>query len=175
MSIRKRIKVVITSRPQIPMKSYFPDLVDIPLDSNTRNDIVNYVHASVLELKKRHFPTELRQEIQDARIEGSNGMFLWVDLILYDLKTSARTSQHAIQNMLKTLPKSLPNLYEKISLGIQCEYLELANSILRWVVWAERPFTLEELKIAIAIQPGHRSMSDFLSCVSWMLLKFNSH
>jgi hypothetical protein len=165
MSIRKRIKVVITSRPQIPMTSYFHDLVEISLDSNTQNDIVNYVHDSVLELQKRHIPTELRQEIQDALIEGSNGMFLWVDLILYDLKTSSRTSQHAIQKKLKSLPKSLLDLYEKILLAIQPEDLELANSILLWVVWAERPLTLEELKIAIAIQPGHRSMSDLSGMV----------
>jgi hypothetical protein len=92
-------------------------------------------------------------------------MFLWVDLILYDLKTSVRTSQHAIQKKLTTLPKSLPDLYEKILLGIQHEYLELANSILLWVVWAERPLTLEELKIATAIQPGHRSMSDLSGMV----------
>jgi hypothetical protein len=109
------------------MRSYFPDLVEISLASNNKNDIDNYVHASVLELKNRHIPTELRQEIQDALIEGSNGMFLWVDLILYDLKTSARTSQHAIQKKLKTLPKSLPDLYEKILLAIQPEDLELAN------------------------------------------------
>jgi hypothetical protein len=152
--------VVITSRPQIPMKSYFPDLVNIPLDSNTQNGIVKYVQGSVLGLKKRNIPIELRQEIQGALIRGSNGMFLWVYLILYDLKTSSRTSQHAIQNKLKTLPRSLPDLYEKILLAIHPDDLELANSILRWVVWAERPLTLEELKIAIAIQPGHRSMSD---------------
>jgi hypothetical protein len=38
-------------------------------------------------------------------------------------------------------------------------YLEAAINIHRWVVWAERPLKLEELRIAIAIQPGHRSMS----------------
>jgi hypothetical protein len=68
------------------------------------------------------------------------------------------------------LPKSLPDLYEKILLGVQPEDLELANSMLLWVIWAESPLTLEELKIAIAIQPGHRPMS---VCPEWwrMILK----
>jgi ankyrin repeat protein len=141
------------------MESYFPDIVEIPLDSNNLDDIAKYVHASVLELKKRHLPIELRQEIQEALIEGSSGMFLWVYLILHDLKTSTKTSPYDIRQKLKTLPKSLPELYQKILLAIKPEDLEAANKILRWVVWAERPLTLQELTMAIAIQPMHRSMS----------------
>jgi hypothetical protein len=157
--IGKRLKIVITSRPQISIESYFPSVVKIPLDSNNLNDIASYVHASILQLKKRNFPVELRQEIQEVLIEGSNGVFLWVHLILYDLQTSSRTSPLAIRRRLKTLPKSLPDLYRNILLEIKPENLEAAHKILQWVVWAERPLTLQELAIAIAIQPGHKSMS----------------
>jgi hypothetical protein len=87
-------------------------------------------------------------------------MFLWVDLILYDLKTSASTSEYTIQKTLKSFPKSLPDLYKKILLAIQPEDLDLANSILRWVVWAERPLKLQELTIATAIQ--HRQASFYI-------------
>jgi hypothetical protein len=38
------------------------------------------------------------------------------------------------------------------------EDFEVSNTILRWVVWAERPLTLHELTVAIAIRPGQRSM-----------------
>jgi hypothetical protein len=133
--------------------------VEIPLSPNNQNDISIHVHASVVELKKRNFPDDLRKEIQETLIEGSNGMFLWVDLILYDLKTSRQTSPSSIRQKLKTFPKSHPGLYRKILLAIEPEDLETANNILRWVVWAERPLTLKELAIAIAIQPGHRSIS----------------
>jgi hypothetical protein len=159
-SIGKRIKIVITSRPQIPIESYFPDVVKIRLDSHNQNDIDTYVRATVLDLKNNNIPTELRDEIQDALIKGSNGMFLWVYLILYDLKYSGRTSTHAIRQKLKTLSKSLPDLYRKILLAIHPDDLEVANSILRWVVWVERPLTLPELTIAMAMQPEQRSVSD---------------
>jgi hypothetical protein len=144
--IGKRIKIIITSRPQIPIKHYFSTVVEILLDSNNQNDISNYVNASVSELEKRNFPAELREEIRDELIKGSNGMFLWVDLILYDLKTSSQTSGNAVRRMLKTLPTSLIDLYRKILLAIEPEDLETANNIHRWVVWAERPLTLEELR-----------------------------
>jgi hypothetical protein len=140
------------------MQAHFPDAVEILLDSNNLDDIADYVDTGVLELKNRNFPAELRKEIQEALIKGSNGMFLWVCLILYDLKTSIRTPQYDIEQKLKSLPKTLPDLYRKILLGIKLEDLEAANTMLRWVMWAERPLKLQELKIAIAIQPGLKSI-----------------
>jgi ankyrin repeat protein len=159
MSIRKRIKIVITSRPQIPIKSYFPDVVEIPLDPNNQNDIVKYVHASVLELEKRGFPKELRKKIQETLIKGSDGMFLWASLLLDDLKTSTQTSPNDIQHKLESLPQALPDLYRKILLAIKPEDVETVNNILRWVFWAERPLKLQELAKAIVIKPGLRSIS----------------
>jgi hypothetical protein len=157
--IGKRIKIVITSRPQIPIDSYFPDVVEISLDKNNLKDIADYVHASDVELKKRNFSTKLTQEIQKTLIEESSGMFLWVYLILYDLTKPGRKSEHAIRTKLKSLPKTLPDLYKKILYAIEPDNVEFANDILRRVVWAERPLTLRELTAAIAIQPEHRSMS----------------
>jgi hypothetical protein len=133
--------------------------VEILLDTNNRKDIADYVHASDLKLTKCNFPTELRQEIQKTLIEGSNGMFLWVYLILSDLTTPGRNSPHEIRKKLSSLPKTLPDLYRKILLAIKPEDVELAKDILRWVVWAERPLTVRELTTAIAIKPEHRSMS----------------
>jgi hypothetical protein len=141
------------------MKSYFPNVLEILLDSNNQDDISSYVYASVLGLKKRNFPMKLRQEIEEALIEGSNGRFLWVDLILYYLKTALKLSPSVIQQKLTTLSKCLPDLSRKILLVVTLEDLEAANNILRWVVWAERPLTLQELAIASAIQTEHRSMS----------------
>jgi ankyrin repeat protein len=146
--------------------------LEVPLDSNNQNDINSYVHASVLELKENKFPNEVRKEIQDALIEGSNGMFLRVYLILYDLKTSPRASLRVIRQKLKTLPKSLPDLYRKILVAVKPEDLETANNILRWVVWAEQPLTVQELTTAIAIQPEHRSMSDLSEIMQFYLEKF---
>jgi ankyrin repeat protein len=85
-------------------------------------------------------------------------MLLWVYLILYDLQTSTQASRHVIKRKLNSLPKDLPDLYNRILRNIKPEDLEVAKAILRWVVWAERPLTLHELTVAIAIRPGQRSM-----------------
>jgi hypothetical protein len=59
---------------------------------------------------------------------------------------------------LNSLPKSLPDLYSRICLNIKVDDVEAANNI-RWVVWAERPLTLQELAISIAIRPERRPTS----------------
>jgi hypothetical protein len=116
------------------------------------------VKSNVLDLQQLKIPIDLRNEIKEVLIKGSNGMFLWVYLILYDLQTSTQASPYAIRQKLKSLPKDLPDLYNRILRNIKPEDLEVANTILRWVVWAERPLTLHELTVAIAIRPGQRSM-----------------
>jgi hypothetical protein len=45
-------------------------------------------------------------------------------------------------------------------LNIKVDDAKAAKNILRWVVWAERPLALQELAIAIAIRPEHRSTSE---------------
>jgi hypothetical protein len=158
--ITKRIKILVTSRPHVRVDTYYPDVVEIPLDTNNQNDITDYVNSSVVELEQRKFPIDLRNEIKEILIEGSNGMFLWVYLVLSELKKTTDSSPFAIRKKLNSIPKSLPDLYNRILLNIKVDDAEAAKNILRWVVWAERPLTLQELTISITIRPEHRSTSE---------------
>jgi hypothetical protein len=158
--ITKRIKIFVTSRPQVRVDSYFPDVIKLSLETTNGEDISDYVHSSVEKLEQRKFPIHLRNEIKEILINGSNGMFLWVYLILYELKTSGDSSEVNIRNKLKSLPKSIPDLYNRILGDIKVDNAEAAKNILRWVVWAERPLTLQELTIAIAIRPEQQSTSE---------------
>jgi hypothetical protein len=158
--IAKRIKIFVTSRPHVRVDTYYPNVVEIPLDPNNLKDITDYVNSSVVELEQRKFSIDLRNEIKDILIEGSNGMFLWVYLVLSELKTTTDSSPFAIRKKLNPLPKSLPDLYNRILVNIKVDDAEAAKNILRWVVWAERPLTLQELAISIALRPDHRSTSE---------------
>jgi hypothetical protein len=158
--VTKRIKILVTSRPHVRVDTYYPDVVEIPLDTNNQNDTTDYVNSSVVELEQRKLPIDLRNEIKDILIKGSNGMFLWVYLVLSELKTTTDSSPFAIRKKLNSIPKSLPDLYNRILLNIKVDDAEAAKNILRWVVWAERPLTLQELTISITIRPEHRSTSE---------------
>jgi ankyrin repeat protein len=158
--ITKRIKIFVTSRPQVRVDSYFPDVIKLSLETKNGEDISDYVHSSVEKLEQRKFPIGIREDIQKVLIKESNGMFLWVYLILYELQTSEDSSEFNIRNKLKSLPKSIPDLYNRILGDIKVDNAEAAKNILRWVVWAERPLTLQELTIAIAIRPKQHSTSE---------------
>jgi hypothetical protein len=167
--VTKRIKIFLTSRPHVRVDTYYPDVVEIRLDNNNQNDITDYINSSIVELEHRRFPIDLRNEIKDILIEGSNGMFLWVYLVLSELKTTTDSSPFTIRKKLNSLPKSLPDLYNRILFNIKVDDAEAARNILRWVVWAERPLNLEELAISIAIRPEHRSTSELCEMIRFDL------
>jgi hypothetical protein len=157
--VTKRVKIFVTSRPHVRIDTYYPDVVEIHLDTNNQNDITDYVNSSIVELEQR-FPIDLRNEIKNILIAGSNGVFLWVYLVLSELKTTTDSSPFAIRKKLNSIPTSLPGLYNRILFNIKADDAEAARNILRWVVWAEHPLTLHELTIAIAIRPEQKSTSE---------------
>jgi len=158
-SIGHRTKIIITSRPHIPVASYLLGITKIPLAANNLNgDITAFVEAEVQN--QAQFEGSLGEEVRRALIDGANGMFLWVSLMLGDLKKSANTTPRAIRMALSWLPNDHPGVYIKILRQIRAEDLKTAQVILRWVVRAVRPLTLQELRIATAIMPAeHTSMS----------------
>jgi len=129
----------------------------MPLVSeNLQSDITSFINTEVQ--KQPQFTGTLGEEVRKALMDGANGMFLWVSLILDDLKKSTNTTPRAIRKALKMLPSNLPSVYINILSKIRMEDRQLAQTILRWLVWAVRPLTLQELRIAIAILPEHTSM-----------------
>jgi hypothetical protein len=91
--------------------------------------------------------------------------------ILYSIRTpnSEDSSELNIQNKLKSLPKSIPDLCNRILGDIKVDNAEAAKNILRWVVWAERPLSLQELTIAIGIRPEQQSTSEMSKMIRFDL------
>jgi hypothetical protein len=92
-------------------------------------------------------------EIQDALLEGSQGMFLWVALQIKSL--CAMETDDAIRQALADLPKDLSETFSRIlrrSEGLGNHYQRL---ILELVIVAHRPLTTEELREALSVAPGN--------------------
>jgi len=90
-------------------------------------------------------------EIQDALLERSQGMFLWVALqiiSLCDMKTD-----YAIRQALADLPKDLSQTFHRILR--KSEGLETyQRRILELIIAAHRPLTTSELREALSVVPG---------------------
>ncbi|TGZ80706.1 hypothetical protein EX30DRAFT_49586 [Ascodesmis nigricans] len=160
-STKQRLKLVITSRPHVRVNSYLQDIVQIPLGaSNLTSEITSFVEAEVQKLPR--YGKYLLQEIEQTLIEGANGMFLWVSLVLDDLKKSSTTTPQKIRHKLQTLPKDLPEVYIKILRQVPADSEKEAQTILRWVARAKQPLTIAELTLATAVRPNNISMTDIL-------------
>ncbi|KAF8538615.1 hypothetical protein BDD12DRAFT_805984 [Trichophaea hybrida] len=159
LCIETHVRVIITSRPHIPIASYLPNVIQISLNASILNrDITEFVTTEVPKLPCVSADSNLAKEVQQVLINGSDGMFLWVSLILDDLKNSTTTKRRVIREKIKALPKSLPEVYKNILRRIKVEDRRAAKTILQWIVCAIRPLTLQELTIAIAVRPGDTSI-----------------
>jgi len=158
------LKVIVTSRPYFSIESPFRILPEIRLkaeDETTAisSDIERVVNENINELGiMLTLPDDVRSNLRDNLIKGADRTFLWVSLILNILKDTAEASQNEFHKMLNNLPSDLDTVYENILRDSPNP--TKAKTILQIVVAAARPLTLDEMDIALAIRPGHKSIED---------------
>ena len=92
-------------------------------------------------------------EIEDALLQGVQGMFLWVALQIESLH-DAKTDEE-IRAALANLPKSLPETFERIihKAGKTGEDQQ-QRRIFQLIIAARRPLSTEELREALSVTPG---------------------
>ncbi|OSS44401.1 hypothetical protein B5807_10865 [Epicoccum nigrum] len=94
----------------------------------------------------------LISKIQDALLEGSQGMFLWVALQIQSL--CSMNTDHAIQEALSDLPKDLSETYARVLHKSGSSDPALQAKTLQLVLAARRPLTTDELLEALSVVPG---------------------
>ncbi|KAF7504496.1 hypothetical protein GJ744_002176 [Endocarpon pusillum] len=169
-----RMKVFVTSRREIDIEEAFQE-IDTPrimIEARTvEEDITRYVRDEVRRLRagqdgqKLHLRSdELESKIVTTLTRKADGMFLWVKLQLENLcRVSASRRDKEVEKALDTLPKDLDETYDRCLKQIdqQVDYnRDLAFRTLRWVVYAQRPLTVEELRHALAAEEMTNLMAD---------------
>ncbi|OCK72892.1 hypothetical protein K432DRAFT_430842 [Lepidopterella palustris CBS 459.81] len=95
----------------------------------------------------------LREEIRASLSHGAQGMFLWLFFQIEEICN--QDTDEEIRQALRSLPKDLPDTYNRaLSHIVRRNQIESVSKIFRLVGAAERPLTLEELREALAIEPG---------------------
>jgi ankyrin repeat domain-containing protein 50 len=127
--------------------------ITVPVDNPDIGDFINaeletHINSGALAIGD----PRLIIEIEDALLQGAQGMFLWVALQVEAL-CFAKTDD-AIRRALADLPKDLPETFSRIlkrsgELGrdYQMRTLGLVTS-------AHRPLSTEELREALSVVPG---------------------
>ena len=132
------IKVIVTSRKEAHLFTQLRSDLSLEITAEDINcDIVAYVETKVLG-SPRLSHTLVRDRVIARLSTGHSGMFLWVYLMLKELKSCFSVAQ--VQVVLGSLPQGLDGIYQRILQRLRDNLpsasLDLCYKVLTWVVSA---------------------------------------
>jgi len=143
-SAGSRLSICLASRhyPNISV----PKKLEIWLDGSNDNDISTCVRAKL--------PIESREqkELEKRVIEKASGVFLWVKIVV-DMLVEAKDNGEPMIRMreiLERCPPELDDLYKDMLGKLEDRHKPMTLKMMRWVLLAERPLTVTELRFALA-------------------------
>jgi ankyrin repeat protein len=170
------LKILVASRPVPRIGSALGKYISITLEEETKKDIIYYssegmsdIRAELRVDKKKIEGIQNTQDIQDTHdiqdiqaihhmiVERSNGVFLWVKLVLDELKDMAcdGCTLFEMGRQLESLPQDLNDLYAHMLEKLEKRRSSMAGAantsrMLQWVAYSGRPLRLLELSEAVA-------------------------
>lgn len=162
------LSFIFTSRPfaDIEFGVHTALHLDLNAEELVDQDLKEYISASVSHLvgTRPAFAT-YRDRILTILQRRAEKMYLLIELLLDLMHRHRDSSPISIERLLNSLPSSLPAIYFNIWSMIPAEDEPRARMIFSWILCAFRPFTIEELSIAIAKYEYDKSMqARFQSC-----------
>jgi ankyrin repeat protein len=103
---------------------------------------------------------DIIEPLSNSIVEMSDGKFLFAKLYLLTLKT--QHNKEGVQNCLRVLPKTLPDIYDKMIRRIKNQDEEdskIALKILSYLTVAKQTMTLQQLQHALAVQTGDSTIN----------------
>ncbi|KAN0067464.1 hypothetical protein V8E54_014333 [Elaphomyces granulatus] len=166
------LKFLITSRPYGGIRRGFQPLEipglpvihlsgesDVEMEKISR-EIDVFIHARVKNIGAQ---LKLRSDQQELLLQElmrvPNRTYLWVYLTLDLIESDINIDKTEIVKATSHLPKTVDEAYEKIL--SKSHNFDEAKRLLHIIVAAERPLTLKEMDVALALRENHRSYGDF--------------
>jgi len=158
-----QVHFCITSRPEIDIRDVLGPLAvhNVPLheQAGQNQDIVDYINHFVRsDPRVQRWREEDKQLVVETLIEKAGGMFRWVHC---QVETLRRCFPPSIRRILRELPKTLDETYERMLMEIDEEKQPYANRLFQCLVISVRPLRVEELAEVFAILPNEESTPGF--------------
>jgi hypothetical protein len=141
------LHIGVTSRPEVDIQTMLKPLavnaISLHEDTGQKSVIANYVSAVMSsDVRMRKWQPEDKKLIVEELSERADGMFQWVFCQLEMLRHAVQPDVRAI---LKGLPKTLDETYERVLNNINDNNREHARRLLHCLAVAVRPLRVEEL------------------------------
>jgi hypothetical protein len=160
-----KMKVLVVSRRErfLLKKLTSFDVLEIE-PQDIQRDIKTYVEHKIKRNPRLSHPLVLNL-VEEKLIHSNNGMFLWVRLVLKELKACLSLEQ-IIQTLTET-PTALDAIYttilRRLELELQRPAVGMARKVLTWTVTCARPISYMDLSMALSYQyqlEGHTLLFD---------------
>jgi ankyrin repeat protein len=156
-TITCQFKILLTSRPHALnelLDITFKECPRIRLESidgkHTSGDVERFVQNEFANLSRKE---ELR-DLRDLIIARAQGIFLWAAIVMNKVIPRSKKGDKVqdLVAMVEDLPSEMDELYKKVLDQLTDEKdIEDRRIMLQWVLFAQRPLTISEFRIAIEL------------------------
>jgi len=162
------LKVLVTSRPWPEIEAQFRDNSTIRLRGedelrSVSHDVRLVVQYRVNELKTSGIILPDACELVERTLyDGADGTFLWTSLVLDSVMRLKSRALNAVQKQISRIPKTLNELYEHAlpEPADGDEDTESSRQLLRILLAATRPLSLDELHLCLGMNSSTRRLKD---------------
>ncbi|KAJ7722542.1 hypothetical protein B0H14DRAFT_3170152 [Mycena olivaceomarginata] len=160
------VNLMFTLRPHITLDPFFPGRRVIDIKA-TEKDIRQYINMYIQRSPRlsKHVRTRpgLGEEIKSRILSNVEGIYVYKFLLakLHLDSLSTKNTVKAVRDALNRMPKDLDRTYDEAMERIDRQNEDdrhLAHSVLTWVAYAVHPLLVNELREALAIEPGAESV-----------------
>ncbi|KAF8494407.1 hypothetical protein F5888DRAFT_1926146 [Russula emetica] len=150
------LRLCVTSRPEIDIRRALEPLTSLRVSlheqSGQKQDIVDYVTSvDQSDAKMRRWRDEDKNLVIETLSERADGMFRWA---FCQLEALRHCLAPRVRHMLKELPETLDETYERILKDINKANWDHAHRLLQCLTVAVRPLRVTELAEVLAVDFG---------------------
>ena len=166
---RTRTRVLFVSRQDLDIRRSVRSSeadsirwIEYALTVHDTNEDIKQFADTLIGHRLPNKPQALREELAIDACERCEGMFLWIYNLQRQLKPSSNPQE--LRTVVSNTPGGLDQAYERSLQNIfelDDEDKERAIAILRWVMYASRPLTVQELTEDLLVSIDEESVSEF--------------
>lgn len=155
-----KLKFFLTSRPYDDIQFQFHQLIqEVPTihlsgdeeSAGISSEIDRVTIANVQKLAgEKGFDQDTTKFLQDKLLQVENRTYLWLSLIMEEIRTSHRRgNRREIEKLVSDIPRSVMDAYDSILNKSRDK--QLARELLHIVLAARTPLSLKEMSVATAL------------------------
>ena len=168
------VKFLISSRPDWMTETDFSQVSPSPLEISLRQELVREDIAQIVHQEFRvikgvsAIDEDAKAIVEEKIVSKANGMILWAKLALREIKKKLGITLKWLNDLVEKLPSGLSEMYDRMLENLIRRYgnseetpdtsqddwesdLSLVWRMLQWLARAGRPLTIEELRVALAL------------------------